>query len=158
MARSKREIDKDLMYKKLMPSQSKRKDAPDAGESVNEAAVLLQPDSRSQPEKESEPPAHLTPEPHKITVPSMDSRKTEVINVMEEVVLEKLESVLTRFQCCRCDRCKKDIVALSLNKLPPKYMVISPGQPAPNIDAQLNAQIITAMIQAVIKVRAKPRH
>lgn len=154
MARTKKEIDKELMYKKLMPSEPKMflspaEAAPDgpgpaadpAGEGTGSFAAK-----------------HRVPKPRKVTVPTMDSRKTEVINVMEAVVLEKLDSVLSRFQCCCCDRCKKDIVALALNKLPPKYKVLPEGEPPPDIDPQLNAQIVTAMIQAVIKVRAKPRH
>lgn len=155
MARTKREIDKELMYKKLMPSEPKMFLAPD-GEAAPD-----DPDPAADP-AEGEPASfavsHRVPRPRKVSVPTMDSRKTEVINVMEAVVLEKLDSVLSRFQCCCCDRCKKDIVALALNKLPPKYRVLLEGQPPPEIDPQLNAQVVTAMIQAVIQVRAKPRH
>ncbi|QNK39676.1 late competence development ComFB family protein [Caproicibacter fermentans] len=156
MPRSKKEIDKELMYKKLMPSQSKQQNPAEEAGAVNEAAAAPQSDFSAPPQRE--PAAHREPEPHKVSVPSLDSRRTEVVNVMEEVVLEKLDSVLARFQCCRCDRCKKDIVALALNKLPPKYRVVSDGQITPDLDAQTNAQVVTAMIQAVIRVRAKPRH
>ena len=142
------------MYKKLMPSEPKfvpraEEEQPDepapAADPAAVAADLFAVSRRA-------------PEPRKISIPTMDSRQTEVINIMEAIVLEKLDSVLSRFQCCRCDRCKKDIVALALNKLPPRYMVVSDGQSPPDVDPQLNAQIVTAMIQAVIKVRAKPRH
>jgi hypothetical protein len=88
----------------------------------------------------------------------MDNRRTAVVNTMEAAVLGKLDSVLERFSCCRCDRCKKDIVALALNKLPPRYKVLAEGQPQPDLDPQTNAQVVAAMIQAVIKVRANPRH
>lgn len=157
MPRSKKEIDKELMYKKLMPSQSRQRVPLDEVESVNEAAAALRADADEMPAQEAAAP-HRTPEPHKISVPALDSRQTEVVNIMEGIVLGKLDSVLSRFQCCRCDRCKKDIVALALNKLPPKYMVLSRGQVPPDIDAQTNAQVVTAMIQAAIRVRAKPRH
>ena len=105
-----------------------------------------------------EEPPHKTMEPRKLSVPAMDNHHTVVVNTMETVVLSKLESVLARFQCCRCDRCKKDIVALALNKLPPKYRVMPESAPLPDLDTQENAQIVTALIQAVIQVRAKPRH
>ena len=154
MARARKEIDKELMYKKLMPSQSRQRVPIQEVQSVNEAAAALRADVAEQ---ETAAPRPM-PEPHRISVPALDSRQTEVINVMEGVVLNKLDSVLARFQCCRCDRCKKDIVALALNKLPPKYMVLTQGQVPPDIDAQTNAQIVTAMIQAAIRVRAKPRH
>ncbi|QAT51035.1 hypothetical protein EQM14_15365 [Caproiciproducens sp. NJN-50] len=157
MPRSKKEIDKELMYKKLMPSQSKQRQPMEETEPVNEAAAAQGTDAGEASERET-PVRHRTPEPHKISVPSLDSRQTEVVNIMEGIVLSKLDSVLSRFQCCRCDRCKKDIVAMALNKLPPKYMVLSSGQVPPDIDAQTNAQVVTAMIQATIRVRAKPRH
>lgn len=154
MPRSKKEIDKELMYRKLMPSQPRRGPEEEPGPAGGAAAALQ---TEPGPARIS-PPARRVPEPHKVSVPSLENHQTEVVNVMESAVLSKLESVLSRFQCCRCDRCKKDIVALALNKLPPKYMVLTDGQQPPDIDPQTNAQVVTAMIQAVIRVRAKPRH
>lgn len=155
MARTKKEIDKELMYKKLMPS-GPRNVKPSAESAAPEVPVKSE-------ETESIPAVgasavHKPPEPRRVTVPALDNQQMIVVNAMEAVVLSKLESVLERFSCCRCDRCKKDIVALALNKLPPKYMVLAEGQPQPDLDPQTNAQVITAMIQAVIKVRANPRH
>ena len=150
MARSKKDIDKELMYQKLMPSHAKqRTDAEKKTEPVISKPVQAAPKA---------PTEHVPQKPHKVHVPALDSHRTEVINVMEEIVISKLDSVLSRFRCCRCDRCKKDIIALALNKLPPKYRVLDQGQVPPDIDAQTNAQVVTAMIQAVIQVRAKPRH
>ena len=88
----------------------------------------------------------------------MENSRMDVVNLMEVTVLEKLDELIKRFSCCQCDRCKKDIVALALDKLPPKYVVLSEGQAVPEVDAQTNAQIISAMIQAVLQVRAHPRH
>jgi competence protein ComFB len=157
LARTKREIDKELMYKKLMPSAraAREQEASTPPESGSPAPIPSAP-------AVSPPPAPATaqkpPEPHRLAIPSLDNRQMVVVNTMESCVLGKLDEVLERFSCCRCDRCKKDIVALALNKLPPKYMVLADGQPEPDIDAQTNAQIVAAMIQAVIKVRAHPRH
>lgn len=93
-----------------------------------------------------------------IGVPFMDTQPTILVNTMETIVLEKLDSVLSRFKCCKCDRCKKDIVAISLNKLPSNYKVLLEGQPTPDLDPQTNAQVVAAMIQAVLAVRDHPRH
>lgn len=158
MAKTKKEIDKESMYKKLMPSGPRTvRTAP--------ADAAPEPVPRREPAGEAEKapqeaagPLHRPAQPRKVSVPSLDSQRTVVVNAMETAVLDKLDTVLSRCQCCRCDRCKKDIVALSLNKLPPKYMVLAEGQPAPDVDPQTNASIITAMIQAVIKVRNSPRH
>lgn len=155
MAKSKREIDKELMYKKLMPSAPKAKSAKETEE---EAAPEPGRPSGEAPVTAREEPVSRAAGPRKVSVPSLDNHKTVVVNTMESLVLGKLGSVLSRFQCCRCDRCKKDIVALALNKLPAKYRVFPESTIPPDIDPQLNAQIVTALIQAVIQVRAKPRH
>lgn len=158
MAKTKKEIDKETMYKKLMPSgpRAAKIAAPAAPAPVSAGKPEAQPETPAR--QPSVPTLHRPAQPRKVSVPFMDNQRTVVVNAMEAAVLEKLDTVLARCQCCRCDRCKKDIVALALNKLPPKYMVLSDGQSVPDADAQTNAAIITAMIQAVIKVRSSPRH
>lgn len=152
MARTKKEIDKELMYKKLMPSGPKAiKASEDAAEQTSYAPNL-------RPEAEEPFTPRRSAERRDVEVPFMDTQSTELVNAMESVVLDKLDSVLAKFKCCKCDRCKKDIVAIALNKLSPKYMVLPHGQPVPDIDPQTNAAVITAMIQAVLEVRAHPRH
>lgn len=155
MARTKKEIDKDLMYKKLMPSAPKPGKA--AGEAAEEAEILASltaENTAEEVQRSRERPVVR----REVGVPFMDTQPTILINAMESAVLEKLDSVLARFKCCKCDRCKKDIVALALNKLPAKYRVLMEGQPAPDLDPQTNAQVLSAMIQAVLAVRAHPRH
>lgn len=151
--KAKKEIDKELMYKKLMPSglgQVKTSIESATHGDASRAAVLPTPNAASREKR--------VPEPHTVGMPVTNGPKTIVVNLMEMAVLEKLGDVLGRFKCCRCDKCQKDIVALSLNKLPPKYTVINEGQPVPDLDQQTKAQVLTALIQAVIKVRANPRH
>jgi hypothetical protein len=152
VSRTKKEIDKELMYKKLMPSALRTVREQEAEEARPESG------SPAYVPPASPAPVQKTPEPRRVAVPSLDNRRMAVVNTMESRVLDKLDEVLERFSCCRCDRCKKDIVALALNKLPPQYMVLAEGQPEPDTDPQTNAQVVTAMIQAVIKVRANPRH
>lgn len=157
MARTKKEIDKDLMYKKLMPSNPKtvKSALPDAVEEEAPFAAAVQAERTVTEEPLTQ---HRVNVRREIGVPSMDTQPTVLVNAMESIVLEKLDSVLARFKCCKCDRCKKDIVAMSLNKLPSKYMVLMDGQPTPDTDPQTNAQVLTAMIQSVLAVRAHPRH
>lgn len=157
MARTKKEIDKELMYKKLMPSGLR------AAKTASQDAKPEEPSSsyvKTAARAIAEEPLnqHKTIVRREVGVPFMDTQPTILVNTMESVVLEKLDSVLSRMQCCKCDRCKKDIVAMALNKLPPKYMVLVEGQPTPDINPQSNAQVIAAMIQAVLAVRAHPRH
>lgn len=164
MARTKKEIDKDLMYKKLMPSAVKTKLVPQEEQQEEEPVPVPagEEEEPSLPEEPALPDGPLNPHRpiirREVGVSFMDTQPTILVNAMEAAVLEKLDSVLVRFKCCRCDRCKKDIVAMALNKLPPKYRVVQEGRPAPDLDPQTNAQVLSAMIQSVLSVRAHPRH
>ena len=152
MAKTKREIDKEQMYKKLMPS---------AARAAREQEAARRPaagEAAPAPEVTARAPSPRPSGPRRIAVPALDSHPMVVVNTMEAYVLGKMDELLERFSCCRCDRCKKDIVALALNKLPPRYMVLADGQPEPDMDPQTNAQVVAAMIQAVITVRTNPRH
>lgn len=160
MAKAKKDIDKELMYKKLMPSGPKavkvtpQEDA--AAEEVEVSAPAAQPPARMPMQEPLN--QHRAVVRREGGVPFMDAQPTILVNTMENIVLEKLESVLSRFQCCKCDRCKKDIVAIALNKLSPKYKVLSEAQSVSYIDPQTSAEVVTALIQAVLAVRSHPRH
>ncbi len=45
-----------------------------------------------------------------------------VVNVMESVVRGRLEFLLQEVDCCKCDKCMDDMMALALNALKPKYV------------------------------------
>lgn len=150
MAKSKKEFDKELMYKKLMPSNFKA--IRNGSDTAPEESALPAEDSSH------EPPAPARPPYRDVSLPLMDSQPIILVNLMENEVLDQLDSVLTRFHGCKCDRCKKDIVALALNKLPPKYVVLKKGQIPPDPDRQMSTQVLTAVIQAALQVRSHPRH
>lgn len=155
MSKTKKDIDKDLMYKMLMPSGARTlKAVPD----TDSQPSALTDEQNTRAAMEEPLNQHKTIMRREVGVAFMDTQPTILVNTMENIVLEKLESALTRFQCCKCDRCKKDIVAMALNKLPPKYMVLLEGQPTPDIDPKTNAQVVTAVIRAILAVRAHPRH
>jgi len=165
MARTKKEIDKDLMYKKLMPSAVKNKltQQEEPGEEPKNEVEEENAQQPAEPEKQTaepeDPPIQRRQMIRReIGVPSMNTQSTVLVNAMESIVIGKLDSVLSRFKCCQCDRCKKDIIALSLNKLPAKYKVLREGQSTRDPDPQTNAQVLSAMIQAVLVVRDHPRH
>lgn len=156
MANFKKEIDKDLMYKKLMPSNFKTANQTSAEPEEEEAAPVVRPMDNTAPKIRELTPSK--PTRRVVNIPAIDGQKTELVNLMENLVLDKYDSVMARFNCCKCDRCKKDIIALALNKLPPKYAVLKEGELVPDVDKQLSSQVLTAMIQSVLQVRANPRH
>ena len=156
------------MYKKLMPSGPKavkalaEEPAPESAAPVGQVLYGQGPSAGQgltvgQGQGVS-PAPRKKPAGREVCVPALDNKRTVVVNVMESAVVNKLYSVLERFTCCRCDRCKKDIVALALNNLPPKYMLLPGNLPPPDLDPQTNAQVVAAMIQTVLQVRQFPRH
>jgi hypothetical protein len=62
-------------------------------------------------------------------------------NYMEEIVLNLMEGVLDDINMCKCELCVKDIAALALNDLPPKYIVSEKGElyirPVPDISSRM---------------------
>ncbi len=156
MAKMKKEIDKDLMYKKLMPSNLKAaRSAAQETDPEESAAAFAQRANEPLPEPPLPPRAMA---PRDVVLPLMDSQPTVLVNLMESHVLRNFDSVFSKFQCCKCDRCKKDVVALALSRLPPRYKVLAKGQQIPDADQQTTAQVLTAIIHAVLEVRKHPRH
>ncbi|WP_312643748.1 late competence development ComFB family protein [Hydrogenoanaerobacterium sp.] len=146
MARSKKEIDKDAMYRKIMPSSIKAA-APEA--------TSLQ--AAPAPE-EATPIGSLYKSG--IDAQMKEQGENTLINLMEGLVFSKLEAALERFSCCKCDKCKKDIVAIALNKLPSKYVVINEKNKAvlSLVEQQHSTEVTTALVQAILVVKANPRH
>jgi competence protein ComFB len=85
----------------------------------------------------------------------------EYKNVMEYLVLNTLDTAWKSLECCKCDKCKSDVIALTLNQLPSKYVVTQAGE----VYARINelsickeAEIITALAKSAKIVKEKPRH
>lgn len=119
-----RTIDKEAMYKKIMPSSNQTK-------IVEESTALPQPTPFLQPKV--------------------------LVNVAELAVKERIEEAMDKFKCCQCDHCVKDVLALAVNNLPPKYIVRNELDQALEI-RRYDADVISALVNAVIKVKQNPRH
>ncbi|WP_294548051.1 late competence development ComFB family protein [uncultured Pseudoflavonifractor sp.] len=83
------------------------------------------------------------------------------VNVMELLVDERLDRYVRMFGLCTCPRCLADVRALSLTRLPPKYVVLPGAYAAPMISlyrAKFESQVIAQVIQACKTVMEHPRH
>ncbi|MBP1550038.1 MAG: late competence development ComFB family protein [Oscillospiraceae bacterium] len=81
------------------------------------------------------------------------------VNVMENLVMEKLAERLAVMECCKCDRCINDMLAVALNELQPKYVNTRKGELFTRIDAtkQQNAiDLDVAITKAIETVTAAP--
>ncbi len=84
-----------------------------------------------------------------------------LINIMVECVTETIDSVLSMYDCCKCEKCRMDMIALALNRLPPRYVVRTSGAALTRFTLsreQEKAEVITAIVQAVELVSKNPRH
>ncbi len=82
-----------------------------------------------------------------------------VVNVMESVVIERLDSLLADADCCKCERCKGDMLAMALNSLKPKYVNSHKGELFSRIDAtkyQNTIDIDVAVAKAIEVVSSSP--
>ena len=86
----------------------------------------------------------------------------ELKNYMETIVLNYLDSVFEKYpNCCKCEKCRQDIVMLALNHLPPKYVSSDKG----NVFAKLSLMeleneviVIEEIAKAIEIVSKSPRH
>ena len=89
-------------------------------------------------------------------------RKMEgLVNMMEETVLKKIDKLWETTDGCKCQKCKLDIAAYALNRLPPRYVHSLQGKLIHRFNAsttQSDAEITSCVYQAVKKVEKNPNH
>ena len=82
-------------------------------------------------------------------------------NLMEEVVLRALDNLAIAPDFCICPKCRLDAAALSLNMLPPRYVVSDRGESysrAGLLDLQKEVDVTRTVLAALKVVRQSPRH
>ncbi|MBP1925782.1 hypothetical protein J2Z76_001643 [Sedimentibacter acidaminivorans] len=191
MAKAKKSFDKELMYKKIMPTNLKKnsekdsdgvKDNSDNDEmypeglvSINANKVYLNEVQKSEDEDLNSNDIKKT-EQDESASQNIDNSVIDIIqddeyceeeksgiiiyNVMEGLVMEKLDITLQKMNCCKCDRCRDDIVALALNNLKPLYIVATRDEIESKKQefSKSGLEVTTAVLKAVLSVRRNPRH
>lgn len=83
-------------------------------------------------------------------------------NIVEHFVWQQLESVLDRQPgVCRCEKCRADIVAFTLNHLKPQYVASEKGAllvRTQSLDAGFQMELLIALAAAAKQVADNPRH
>lgn len=86
----------------------------------------------------------------------------KMVNKMELMVKYSLEEVFRQNRkICQCERCQMDVMALTLNSLPPRYVVTDFGEVMTQFDlqsSQWRADVMVALLKAMEMVKKKPRH
>lgn len=151
MAKIKKAFDRESMYKKIMPTNLKKE--------AEEVQVHSDEVTEEVTSKNSSKEASIFQNKE---LNLIREEKNEVIlyNITENLVLSKLDATLKKMNCCRCDRCKEDIVAIALNSLKPMYVVGTKDTINKKIqDSKDNSsEVTTEVLKAVLVVRKNPRH
>lgn len=84
----------------------------------------------------------------------------KIKNFMEDIVMNKLDSVLAQYpECCHCDKCRYDIMALALNHLPAKYVSTEKGKILTQaMSGEYEVDVIQEIMKAIQIVSQHPRH
>lgn len=163
MARSKKEIDKELMYQKILPTANQG-----ARERKQPTATMVDPIlfPQRQAEAAAEPPKHIEQptEPVReeaqpaVIEPAEPKPEPQLVNLMEGFVAARLDEVMKKFNCCTCDRCRRDILAMTLNKLPPLYVLEDDLNLRDQKEKERSADVAAALVKSVLAVKANPNH
>ena len=85
-----------------------------------------------------------------------------VINLMETVIQDLFDQYQKKHALkCNCSHCKEDILALVLNRMPPKYVSSHKGEVYIKtfiLNQQLQMDVMKELIRAVKIVEENPRH
>ena len=148
--KTKQDLDKDLMFRLLMPSST----APELPEEEELELEVIRPEE-GQGDGLSALRGRLFRDGG---IPVQRGEAPVLRNLMEQLVSERLDDAFTKFNCCRCDRCRQDVAALALNQLPPRYLVATADRLEQKAQQAQIAEVNRAIVRAILYVRANPRH
>ena len=80
---------------------------------------------------------------------------------MQVLVEEKAEKYIKMFGLCQCERCLEDVKALTLNNLPPKYVVLEQGDWISRLtvyEGKFSSDITAQLLHACQVVMKTPHH
>ena len=84
-----------------------------------------------------------------------------LINVTEQIVEKRMQEILATIDCCKCEKCYLDMMAIALNYLKPQYVNTEKGQLiklAENTSIQKAVDIDIACVKAIDIVSRSPQH
>ena len=133
------------------------------------APLPVQPASPPVAEEEPAPQQPAPPPAEDSAIPAATAETRDCagyerpayVNVMEVLVREKAEKYMRASGTCCCDQCMVDVMAYTLNHLPPKYVVMSKGEMIPKLtfyEAQHSSDITARLMQACDVVAKSPHH
>ncbi len=154
MGTSKKDFDKEYIFNLIMPTGPAAEEDTPAPEEEPPLEEYAQPAGNGLALlKERISQAAAPP-----SVQLYPVKELVLVNLMEQLVVERLDEVFSKFNCCRCDKCRRDVAALALNALEPHYVVAEPDQLPALIKACDTKEISAALVKAILQVKSHPQH
>ena len=157
----------DALEGEMTPQQAAP--APQPEPAPVQAAPAPEPVQAAQPEPE--PVQATQPEPAPAAQPEAEEAAKwneshlptfpGYMNVMQVLVEEKAPKYVQMFGLCSCERCMEDVKAITLNHLPPKYVVLERGDMVPRLtvyENKFSSDITAQLLQACKLVMERPHH
>ncbi len=138
----KKTFDTESMYKKIMPS----------GNSQASSEIKA---SDSEPESS----AKISAEKKEVQIVVEDMSIPQ--NIMVYIVRDKMNMVMEKMECCKCEKCKADIFTRVLNQLTPKYKSGTKEEieeEAEKFDSAAGLEVTTIVLHEVLELRKNPHH
>ncbi len=177
MAKTKKEFNKEAMYKKIMPSMFRGAEENNRTDNKKIDDILFENKNNDIADLDLSETPDLDDDIRSKTYDANEEIYSEeniydnsanlysdskaTVNFFEIIVKDKLGSVLDKFKCCKCQSCINDIIDITLNNLP----VYSFTGNKTEIEEALkefresnNIDIVSQIIKAIILVRKKEKH
>lgn len=158
MASSKKGFDKEYIFNLIMPT------APEE-ETETEPQEQPAPAAEAPAEEEPAPQDSLSLLRERINQPvtgpvqlRRPAKNLVLVNLVEQLVADRLDAVFEKFNCCRCDKCRQDVAALALNTIPPQYVVADPEEIPALLEAAPTKEIPGALVKAMLQIKNNPQH
>lgn len=150
-------FDKEYIFNLIMPSASE----PETEAEETEPEPSPQPKAEPEPEEAPDSLSLLREQLNRPVSPVMQLRPGKnlvLVNLAEQLVADRLEAVFEKFNCCRCDKCRRDVAALALNTIPPQYVVAEPEEIPALLAAAPTKDIPGALVKAILQIKGNPQH
>ena len=160
----KKEFDKDYIFNLIMPSSAKSGSSPAQNQEAipSTASPACQQTAAAVEDSEEDALSLLksklaSRQDGSVSLPR-SQREYTLVNLTELLVCDRIDNVFAKFNCCRCDKCRKDVTAAALNMLPAEYVVAPPEEIARMVEEHPSQEVSSALVKAVLQIRAKPQH
>ena len=154
MAGQKSEFNKDYVFNLIMPSAPIQPQEPAKAAPVPPA--VQEPNTAEETDTLSVLRKRLLAQPDGMRLST--PKEMLLVNLAEQMVADRLDTVFEKFNCCRCNKCKQDAAALALNMLAPHYVVATPDELPALLEQCPTKDVSAALIKAILQVKSHPMH